>query len=140
MKHLFLLLLMIGNSFIVNAQQTTSSIATARLGFPGSMVLIPIDSLRTAYYICGIGSTIDLHIIPNDSLDQLVSNWKKGVYEPKNLDPRITLGHNIYIKPYSEATPEVIKEVSSTVRFNWIKSFSITKIEEEEEALVKAKL
>lgn len=140
MQKAILILLTIAISFTTNAQQTTSNIAKARLGLPGSMVLIPIDTTKTAYYICGVSSKIDLHIIPNDSLDQLVRNWKKGLFEPENLDPRITVGHNIYIKPYSEATPEVIKEVSSTVRFNWIKSFSISKIEEEEEMLVDAQL
>lgn len=86
----YLILLLSATTICYNAigqtiiGESVTPIAHVRLGLPGSMVLIPLSTEQTAYYICESTVETDIHIISNDSLDILISNWEKGVYEPKD--------------------------------------------------------
>ncbi len=137
MKHLLFLLLLTITCQTVKAQSENQPKHEIHFGFQGSMMLIPIDSLQTAYYVINNKRTIDLHIIPNDSLDQLISDWQEGKLLPADYNSNFTRGNHIYLKSYPNATEHDIKEVTATILLHGVKSVQFLKLEKEEQKLLE---
>lgn len=110
------------------------------IGFPGSIILIPVGNQQTAYYIKEMSGTIDIHITPNDSLHNIIANWKNGLYKPKDYTPQSYSSNNVYIKPYSTATKDDISNITDLLFTHKLNSVMILKLTKEEEQVLSSKL
>lgn len=146
MKHLLTILTILLISHTSFAQKDINTNSPGRnmtlsgIGFPGSIILIPLNNQQTAYYIKEKSGTIDIHITPNDSLHNIIANWKNGLYKPKDYTPQSYSSNNVYIKPYSTATKDDILNITDILLAHKLNSIMILKLKDKEMQIVSSKL